>query len=106
MLFMGRNMATAEKIIIYALEEHDPGSAQDWRTPRDLWRLPPGVPVDQKSQHWSQYFLTALLTADDNANAGKFLTVKMSMMTISNDYNPTDVTLLIDDTPNDENLNN
>ena len=29
---------TVEKIISYALGEHDPGSAQDWRTLSDLWR--------------------------------------------------------------------
>ena len=28
--------ATVEKIITYALGEHDPGSAQDWRTPNDF----------------------------------------------------------------------
>ena len=55
MAFMGRNMATAEKIMIYALEEHDPRSAQDRRMPRDLWRLPPGVPVGQKSYRWLQF---------------------------------------------------
>ena len=36
MAFRGHNMATAEKIITYALEEHDPGSAQDWRTSNDF----------------------------------------------------------------------
>ena len=28
-----------EKIITYALGEHDPGSAQDWRTSSDFWGL-------------------------------------------------------------------
>ena len=29
-------IATVEKIITYALGEHDPGSAQDWRTSNDF----------------------------------------------------------------------
>ena len=29
-------IATVEKIITYALGEHDPGSAQVWRTPNDF----------------------------------------------------------------------
>ena len=43
-------MATVENIIAYMLGEHDPGSAQDWRTSSDLWR--PGwrsVPVSSKT---------------------------------------------------------
>ena len=63
-----------------------------------------------RSPSWSKILslvaicLTALPTADFNANAGKFVTAKMSMMTISNDYNPGDVTFLIDDTPNGDNF--
>ena len=30
---------TVEKIITYALGEHDPGSAQDWRKSSDFWGL-------------------------------------------------------------------
>ena len=30
---------TVKKIIVYALGEHDPGSAQDWRTSSDFWGL-------------------------------------------------------------------
>ena len=56
MAFMGHNIATAEKIMMYALEKNDPGSAHDWRTPRDLWRLPSRVPVGQKFNLWLQFF--------------------------------------------------
>ena len=30
-------MVTVEKIITNALGEHDPGSAQNWRTSREMW---------------------------------------------------------------------
>ena len=35
-LFFTAFIATVEKIITYALGEHDPGSAQDWRTSNDF----------------------------------------------------------------------
>ena len=104
MAFMGHNIATAEKIMIYALEENDPGSAHDWRTPREFVEASFWSPSWSKIQSLVAIFLTALPTADFNANAEKFVTAKMSMMTISNDCNPTDVTLLIDDTPNGDNF--
>ena len=58
-------------------------------------------PSWSKIQSLVAIFLTSLPTAE---NAEKFVTAKMSMMTISNDYNPADVTLLIDDTPNGDNF--
>ena len=101
MAFMGHNIATAEKIMIYALEENDPGSAHDWRTTREFVEAAFWSPSWSKIQSLVAIFLTALPTAE---NAEKFVTAKMSMMTISNDYNPADVTLLIDDTPNGDNF--
>ena len=35
-LYFTAFIATVEKIITYALGEHDPGSAQDWRTSNDF----------------------------------------------------------------------
>ena len=35
-LYFTAFIASVEQIITYALGEHDPGSAQDWRTPHDL----------------------------------------------------------------------
>ena len=51
-LYFTAFIATVEKIITYALGEHDPGSAQDWRTSNDffspaykLYPKSPGKPL-------------------------------------------------------------
>ena len=43
-LYFTAVIATLDKIITYALGEHDPGSAQDWKTPSDFWRPDSSVP--------------------------------------------------------------
>ena len=53
-------IATVEKIITYALGEHDPGSAQDWRTPNYFCSPGPGLP--EKELSTLQLCLLLLLT--------------------------------------------
>ena len=54
-LYFTAFIATVEKIITYALGEHDPGSAQDWRTSNDfcspaLNQRVTGIPVPGNSR--------------------------------------------------------